>query len=269
MDRADAPDELSMAQALLLSYAQDLNRICELEREKARDLARANARLQLLDALKMNFLAFISHELKTPLCAIASIDLLDGDTSVTDRDELLAIVRSGHGRLSKLVDAGIEYFHWSAASPGHEDQNVDLADVVREAIRAALFPVHSTCDSPPLFVRGSRAGLLRIATILLSNATRLASSSVSVITRRSGTHAIVAVTDDGAGFEPDIAEELFRPFTIPDINHHGSGTGLSLALARAIAQAHGGDLRAVSPGPSRGATFTVTLPVADSNGASS
>lgn len=63
-------------------------------------------------------------------------------------------------------------------------------------------------------------------------------------------------------FAPELAGELLRPFTIADVRHHAGGTGLNLALASAIVKAHGGQIRAESPGVGQGATFTVELPLA-------
>jgi two-component system CheB/CheR fusion protein len=76
--------------------------------------------------------------------------------------------------------------------------------------------------------------------------------------------AVIAVSDGGVGFDRATAERLFVPFRRGLPGGHGveHGTGLGLAIARDLSRRMGGDLQAHSDGPGRGATFTVTLPLA-------
>src|SRR5690606_24305950 len=100
---------------------------------------------------------------------------------------------------------------------------------------------------------------------LLDNARKFSPppARVTVTLACGDGRAALTVTDHGRGFPPALAEELFRPFTVLDTLHHAKGTGLSLALAAAIVQAHGGRARAASAGLDQGATFTLELPLAD------
>ena len=72
----------------------------------------------------------------------------------------------------------------------------------------------------------------------------------------------VEVTDSGIGMDPEAVLRIFRPFEQADANitREFGGLGLGLAIAKGTVEAHGGTLRASSPGPGQGATFTITLP---------
>src|SRR3954469_11315262 len=95
-------------------YARDLKRIVDAERQKARALAEANARLQILDRLKTDFLSFIAHELRTPLNGMAAIELLDPHGEPHEQAEVIGLLRTGYERLTGFIQKGLEYFDWLA-----------------------------------------------------------------------------------------------------------------------------------------------------------
>ena len=73
--------------------------------------------------------------------------------------------------------------------------------------------------------------------------------------------AVMSVSDEGVGIPRNELALLFRPFSRLSTGREASGTGLGLYIARAMAQAHGGEIRAESPGAREGSTFTITLPL--------
>jgi two-component system CheB/CheR fusion protein len=107
--------------------------------------------------------------------------------------------------------------------------------------------------------------------MLLENALKFSreEKDIRVILTQSPQWATLTVSDRGQGFPPELARELFHPFTITNPLHHSRGTGLSLALASAIVETYGGTIRAESLGTGHGASFIVELPVASVSGPSS
>jgi two-component system NtrC family sensor kinase len=86
-----------------------------------------------------------------------------------------------------------------------------------------------------------------------------------VAARRSGGEAVLTFTDDGCGMDAEVLEHLFEPFFTR--RKGGQGTGLGLSIVHRIVTDHGGRIEAVSPGPGRGSTFRITLPLAAVGGA--
>lgn len=265
----DAQGQIDGIHSQMALYARDLKRIVDAERQKTRSLAEANARLAILDRLKTDFLAFIAHELRTPLSGMVVLDLLDphGDPHVLA--EMIAILRHSYERLERFVERGLEYFKWLAAEPCTEQTAMsDLTAVVQTTIDtlSALHTPDVTLerDLPQgsCLVRGESAHLARVAEILLDNALKFSESDQKYIQVSVGLErgrVTLTVADHGRGFAPELGPELFRPFTIANVMNHSQGTGLSLALASAIVAASGGKISATSAGVGQGATFTVEL----------
>lgn len=266
----EAQGQIDRIHSQMALYARDLKRIVDAERNKTQSLAEANARLAILDRLKTDFLAFIAHELRTPLSGMVVLDLLDphGDPHVLA--EMIDILRHSYERLERFVERGLEYFKWLAAEPCTDQAAVsDLTAVVQATIDAmsALHTPDVTLerDLPraPCFVRGESAHLARVAEILLDNALKFSESDKTYIHVSIGLErgrATLTVADRGRGFTPEMGPELFRPFTIANVMNHSQGAGLGLALASAIVAASRGTISATSAGVGQGATFTVELP---------
>lgn len=258
------------ADVQLALYARDLARMVDAERARARELAEANARLQVVDQIKSDFLTFISHELRTPLALMSAFDLYDSESDPAERTRITDIIRTGYERLNGFVTRGLEYFDWLAGECAPVDESTDLGALVPTLVAAtpglAVPGAECRVVVPPAActVRGAAPALATCIQALLDNAVKFAKGAprVVVTVARVAEHVRVEVADRGRGFPPALAEEIFRPFTVLDTLHHAKGTGLSLALAAAIIQAHGGTAAATSPGLDGGATFTLTLPAA-------
>lgn len=261
---------LDSANSQLALYARDLKRTVDIERGRARELAEANARLQIVDRLKRDFLMFIAHELRTPLTWMSAVQLLDEAADPQQQRDLLDSARQGYVRLESFIRNALEYFNWLGAERVEQTNYVDLAAVARRAV-AALPDLHAPwmdlrleTGSESCPIHGDEAACERMMGILLENALKFspADKRIRVKLERDGNTCRFAVTDEGRGFAPSIANELFHPFTVADVMRHGGGSGLSLAMASLMVKAHGGTIRAASAGVGQGATFTVEIPVA-------
>ena len=265
----EVQQQLNMSRSQLALYVRDLRRSADAERRKAQELAEANARLQILDRLKTDFLAFISHELRTPLNTIGAVDIFDPQADPKDQLEVIGIIRRGYERLYQFTEQGLDYFNWLAASKADLIATTDLSQVVLHAINqipALTAPegeFHSSGLDLPCVIRGVTNHWASVVRTLLDNAVKFShlKQCINVHLRPSGGRAILTVTDQGQGFLPELAREVFHPFTITNTRNHSRGSGLSLSLASAITEAYGGTIRAESPGPGKGATFTLDVPI--------
>jgi len=265
----EVQQQLNMSSSQLALYVRDLRRSADAERLKAQELTEANARLQILDRLKTDFLAFISHELRTPLNTIGAVDIFDPQADPKDQLEVIAIIRRGYERLHQFIEKGLDYFNWLAASKADLTATTDLANVVTRVI--AQMPALSTAEGEfqfcgldmPCIVRGVSHHWANVVQALLDNAVKFSQPEhrIQVQLESSEKHAILTVADQGQGFPPELAREVFHPFTITNTRNHSRGSGLSLSLASAITEAYGGTIRAESPGPGKGATFIVDVPL--------
>jgi DNA-binding response OmpR family regulator len=267
---AEVQQQLNTPSSQLALYARDLKRIVDAERQKAKELAEANARLHILDQLKTDFLSFISHELRTPLNAFSAVDIFEPHSDPKEQAEVLGIIRRGYERLREFVERGIEYFTWFALNPADPTGTTDLTQVVKRTLAAmpeltdANVTLHLPPADAPCLVHGTHQQIGRVVKMVLENAVKFSveKKAIQLTLAQSPQQATLTITDRGEGFPPELAREIFRPFTTTNLLHHSRGTGLSLALASAIVGTYGGTIRAESPGPEQGASFIIELPTA-------
>ncbi len=245
----------------------ELARAYQESSAQALQLAAANERLRMLDRMKDDFLTFVSHELRTPLTVLSAIEFLDSGGR-PDQIEIVKVLRNGYDRLKRFIETALTYRAWIVGEPARSEEVsavATLVDAAREQVPGladAEARVNIILPAEPCLVRGSPADLTEVVRILLDNAVRFSPEGVHVSIRceASAEEVRLCVEDTGAGFAPELAEEILKPFTIADSLHHRSGSALNLAKANAIAIAHGGSIQAESEGQGRGARFTVLLP---------
>ncbi len=222
-------------------------------------LARAAERQRL-------FVADASHELKSPVAAIRT--MLEVAHSTPDFDDWAALVGDlmrEDLRLEAIVGDLLILARADEGALARRAVEVDLDQVVGREAEAVAATFRGRVDATGLEairVRGDRDALGRLFRNLLDNAARHAASAVWVESEAVNGEVVVAVSDDGAGIRPADRERIFERFVRLDdegrSRAHG-GTGLGLAVARAVARSHRGDVRV---GVSRhgGATLEVHLP---------
>ena len=208
-----------------------------------------------------------SHEFKTPLAVIsANAELLSREIGP---NEYLGYIQSEVKRTDNLVQSLLTLARMDKGTVAAELKRFNLSD----ALLAVALPFESTVfeagrtletDVPPnLFCRGDEAMLQQLAVILLSNALKYSNEGglIRLSLAQRSRSLILTVYNTGAGIAPENLERIFDRFYREDASHNSeiAGNGLGLAIARTIAQAHKGHIRAESE-YGKSATFIVTLP---------
>jgi two-component system sensor histidine kinase SenX3 len=237
-----------------------------------------------LEATRRDFVANVSHELKTPVGAVALLaeallDSLDGlepaDGGEPDPDAVREVRRFGDKllreatRMGNLVSELIALSRLTGAERLPALAAVDVDEIVSEALArsrtsAESHAVEITADETSgLVVDGDRTLLVTALTNLLENAIAYSAADSSVsVSRRSVDGSIeIAVTDRGIGIAPEHQQRVFERFfrVDPARSRATGGTGLGLAIVKHVCANHGGEVRLWSR-PGTGSTFTMRLP---------
>jgi two-component system OmpR family sensor kinase len=225
------------------------------------------------------FVADASHELRTPLTSVlANLELLEiqleNGGGMEEVEIVTSAVRSSQ-RMSRLV-SDLLILARSDAGQNRPMADLDLAKVAENAAREIAPSLGdrrldaSACKS--VWVHGNQDELHRLLLNLLDNAVRYSppNARVSLSTREDpSSSAVVEVADSGPGVPPDMRERIFERFVRnsdgTDTNPT-SGTGLGLAMVKAIATSHGGTITAGTSKQLGGASLVLTLPTAKGKG---
>jgi signal transduction histidine kinase len=233
---------------------------------------RARERLQEAARRKDEFLAMLSHELRNPLAPIRNaVTLLveDNDPGVQRRAREILDRQVSH--MTRLVDDLLDIARISRGKVDLQQRPVPLREVVAAALEASRPLIeaggHRLAVEPgePVTVFADPMRLAQVISNLLNNAAKYTprGGRIELAVRRENGSALVSVRDNGVGIAPHELPRLFEMFAQGDATRRRApgGLGVGLALARELAQAHGGALEARSDGPGRGAEFTVRIPV--------
>lgn len=242
--------------------------------EALHEAHRARAEAERASHSKGEFLATISHELRTPLSAILGWAHLlhreDGDPAM--RAQGLATISRNARVQVQLIEDLLDMNRIESGQLRLDLQPVDLGGAVASAVDSALpgadakgLVLRSRIDASLGRVLGDPGRLQQVVGNLLSNAIKFtpAGGHIEVTLARDGEGARLVVGDDGQGIEPAFLDRVFDRFQQQDATttrRHG-GLGIGLAVVRHLVQLHGGQVRADSAGPGRGAQFTVWLPL--------
>ncbi|MDZ4266062.1 MAG: ATP-binding protein [Mycobacterium sp.] len=224
-----------------------------------------------MEATRRDFVANVSHELKTPVGAmgvLAEAILASGDDPETIRRFAQMMVAESN-RLADMVGELIELSRLQGAERLPDLEAVDVDTVVAEAlsrhkVAADNADIAITTDAPTGYrVLGDQTLLVTAVANLVSNAIAYSpnGSSVSISRRRRGDNIEIAVTDRGIGIARADQERVFERFFRVDKarSRATGGTGLGLAIVKHVAANHNGSIRLWSQ-PGTGSTFTLSIP---------
>jgi signal transduction histidine kinase len=215
-----------------------------------------------LDQLKLNFVAVASHELRTPATSVYGVlkTLADRGRHLSEelREELLHVGVAQGERLRRLVEELLDLSRLDARAISIEPRPLVLKSALADVVRGAL----PASDAVELDIPDDLAAVVdplvleRVVSNLVANAVRYGAPPIRIVAHQRDRHLRVAVEDAGPGVPKDLEGRIFERFA--QGGGGKTGHGLGLAIARAYAQAHGGDL-VYDPRP-RGARFELLIP---------
>jgi len=236
--------------------------------------ARDESENHQVEEMRREFVANVSHELKTPLAAIKgyaeTVELAIGDDPEA-AIHFVSQIRDQCRRLERLIADMMTLARAQAGKQHLRLATVDLDAVIAESI-ATYSPVaaakeitllHEPAQGEPAIVYADREATLTIANNVIGNAIRYTPGGGQVVasSRRDGDFAVLSVRDNGIGIPQHEQQRVFERFYRADKSriHHSSGTGLGLAIVKNLTQAQGGRVKLQSR-PGKGSTFEIFLP---------
>ncbi len=234
--------------------------------------------LRELERMRAEFLGMVSHELRAPLTSILGSTgmLLEQSTQLdpAERREFYRIIdeqaRHMHGLIGDLLDAGRIRSGTLSVAP-EPTEVAALVERARTTFLSSGGPHSVLIDLPPGLPRvlADRRRIVQVLNNLLANAARHSpeASPIQVSAERDGVQVAISVTDRGRGVPPERLPNLFRSHPGPAGGERAvADTGLGLVVCKGLVEAHGGRIRAESPGPGEGSRFTFTVPLAGDAG---
>jgi two-component system phosphate regulon sensor histidine kinase PhoR len=233
-------------------------------------------RLRRLEKVRRDFVANVSHELKTPITSIRGAVETMGEgalESPESAERFLEMIARQADRLNVIIEDLLMLSRLEGEEEGREIEleKASIAPVLRAAMRSCeskaaykSVTLEATCDED--IAARIDAALLEIAVVnLMDNAIKYSESGSKVLVscEMSGGEIDIRVRDEGSGIAAKHLPRLFERFYRVDKarSRKLGGTGLGLAIVKHIAQVHGGSV-SVESTPGEGSTFTIHLPLA-------
>jgi len=240
------------------------------EREQAERARTERKAAQEANAAKDRFLAILGHEMRSPLNTVLGwAQILSHRTDLDPgvSKAVKTIERNARAQ-AQLISELLDVSRIVSGKLHLEFEVVDLRGVVAAAVAAAKLTldksveIRDTSCAHDAYVIGDATRLQQIMTNLLGNAVKFTDGGGSVEVRLSQAerHLQIIVADTGSGIAPDQIETIFGLFQQAPLSQRKGGLGLGLSITKQLVEAHGGQIDVASPGPGRGATFTVRLP---------
>jgi len=248
---------------------RDLEKLVVAEQRLRAEAERANR-------AKDEFLAIVSHELRSPLNALRGWSHLMATTRPFDQhlvERAAKAIKRNVDHQTRLIDDLLDTSRIASGKLTIERRTVNLVEIVLAALDAARpgaaakeIDLRFTPDDASIMMVGDAGRMQQLVSNLLSNAVKFTPErgAISVLLLKNADRVQLQVKDNGIGISPEFLPHVFDRFTQADTSaaRRAGGLGIGLALVRHIALLHGGQVRADSAGVGRGSTFTVELPAA-------
>ncbi len=259
-------------QIVAMNEALILGAVRQNELTEEADHARAEA--EAANSAKDRFMAVLSHELRTPLTPI----LMAVHTLSLRKDlppafaRALSMIERNVKFEAQLIDEMLDFTSIGRGKLILAQEAIDLRAVLRHAVEMVTPTVGDkhqhlsvVFDDADHHICGDGVRLRQVFTNLLRNASKFTpkGGEIWLRSRQTEESLTVEVSDTGVGFPAEASERIFEAFIQASeaVTREFGGLGLGLAISRAIMHAHGGTLRAHSPGAGQGATFATELPL--------
>jgi len=254
------------------SFARVMHDLTESEagqalRKRADGLAEANRS-------KEEFMALLSHELRSPLSPI--LNALNILRQMKTNDPIIEqagkIIDRQVGVMVGLVDDLLDIARITKGKLRLTKEQVELrvvvnraAETVRPFMDARKHEFSVSLPTKPIWVKADPARMEQVVVNLLNNAAKYTGPGglIRMTVNREGEEAVIRVRDNGVGIDPKLLPEIFELFTQVDgsLGRSCGGLGIGLALARNLVEMHEGRLQASSAGLGKGCEFTIKLPI--------
>lgn len=227
------------------------------------------AQLEELETSRKEFVANVSHELRSPITSIQGYmqSMLDGTIRPEDQNKYMQVVVDETRRLSKLINGLLNLSRMEREDVTLALSDFDLNETARRVLITKMnqideknIEVNAEFEEDPCFVHADQDQIEQVLINLLDNALKFTPENghLGLSSRSSGTTVYMTISDDGVGISDEDAAHIFDRFYKADKAHTvGKGTGLGLSICKCILEKHGQTIRLV-PSP-RGATFEFTL----------
>ena len=263
----DRTKELEKVNESLRLVATEREELLNNEKSARRDAEIANR-------LRDEFMATVSHELKTPLNSILGWArmLKAGDLDEDQVKKALGTIIKNSETQNRLIEDLLDVARIISGKLVLEFEPIDPAELVHDAIQSVRPLAQAkrieitegvTGDASSLTILGDRNRLTQVFSNLLTNAVKFTPEGglIEVSMNADDSHLNVSVKDNGIGIKPEFLPKVFERFRQDvSVTTRNSGLGLGLAIVRQLVEMHGGSVRVKSEGVNKGSEFTVELP---------
>jgi len=246
----------------------------ELEKATA-ELKRVNERLTELDRLKDDFIATVTHELKTPLTSVRSLTEIlhaNPELPLEQRNQFLSIIVKENERLSRLITQVLDFQKIESGVADWQLDHIDIHAIIEDALAASAqliqekqIQLDKDFTRPHHTIRGDRDRLIQVMMNLISNAIKFCDQEkghIQIRTAQENDFIRIDITDNGAGIHKQDQEIIFEKFRQANAAKEGRppGTGLGLTITKQIIEFHEGRIWVESE-PGKGTAFSFILPI--------